>query len=126
MNVDNCAESAHNGCVHAGPTVAKPVIHVPLRSGLVNMAASFRIFIKSTGKSLYSVDVNPEMKSAELKALVEQRDGIPVDQQRLFFASKELQEDLSLTACVRSESIIFVVLKGGRTKEVLVRYALLQ
>jgi ubiquitin len=80
------------------------------------MATTFQIQIKAlTGKTI-TADVSNETTIKELKAMIHAKDGIEVDEQRLIFSSKQLEDpktigDYGITA----DSTISLVLRlsGG-------------
>jgi ubiquitin C len=56
-----------------------------------------RIFVKMlTGKTIIIDDVNRDHTVSDIKALVQEKEGIPRDQQRLIFAGKQLEDDKTL------------------------------
>lgn len=64
-----------------------------------------------TGKS-FSFDIIFSQPVRDLQIMLEQAEGIPMDQQRLIFAGKQLQEDQSLESYgIKNESILHLVLR---------------
>lgn len=72
-----------------------------------------RIFVKMlTGKTIIVDDVSQDRTISEIKALLQDEEGIPTDQQRLIFAGKQLEDNKTLhNYNISSESCLY--LRGG-------------
>ena len=70
-----------------------------------------RIFVKTLSKATITLDVYSDTSIEVIKTKIRDKEGIPPDQQRLFFAGQELQNSSTLCKCnIKNESALYLLL----------------
>ncbi|CAF0742565.1 unnamed protein product [Rotaria sordida] len=78
-----------------------------------------QIFVRTLDDRTLTLNVQPDDTINEIKEIVEQREGIPADEQRLTLGGISLDDELTLNEChVEEESTLYVLLdlEGGGKK----------
>lgn len=88
-------------------------------------SGGYQIFVKTlTGKTLTINDITAEDTIATVKQKIFQKEGVPVDQQRLIFAGKQLEDNQTLSNySINKDSTIHLVLRlrGGSGMQIFVK-----
>jgi ubiquitin len=75
-----------------------------------------QLFIKTLQGTTVTVDVEADEPIANIKKKIHEKQGVPVDQQRLIFSGKELQDDKTCSDYnIQKDATLHLVLrlKGG-------------
>ena len=105
---DGCVLSDYNICKYS-------TIHLVLRR-----RGQIEIFVKTlTGKTL-SLEVDNSGTIEYVKSKIQDQEGIPLDQQKLFLAGQELENSINLSS-IENKSILYLVLHLDEGMQIIVK-----
>ena len=85
------------------------IVHLVL---ILDMSGNNQIFIETLTGKKFSLDVKPSETIKNIKAKIQDREGIPAEKQKLVFAGRILEDNTTLADYnIEMESIVYLIIK---------------
>lgn len=95
--------------LNASSMRALPFIHI--KSKL--LGGSWQIFVKTLYGKTLTLDIEVGMTIETIRSMIEEKSGIPVEEQLLIYQNKVITEDYQLQTILQKESTLHVIQKTG-------------